>query len=286
MQCKIRYTTDTLKIYRLFSGALLERNLKKSRRKLALKMVAMHHILVFVAVVIAQVHGEQQTPEYILPCSRSDPELNSCIRNSFNHLRTYVVNGLKDLDVPPLDPLNIKEMAMENNAGAVQVKALFTDILVKGGSNYTIKDVRADINKYRIDVSVTIPRVETRGKYEIIGRVLLLPVQSSGEFWTEFLNISAIGKLYGREVERDGEKYMNIDKIFLDFNMKNARFKVKDNINNGNVLGEAINQFLNSNAHELVQEMRPAASQSIAKLAKQLINSAFNRIPLRVWLLD
>lgn len=48
--------------------------------------------------------------------------------------------------MPPLDPLHIKEMAMDNNAGAVQVKALFTDILVKGGSNYTIKDVRADIN--------------------------------------------------------------------------------------------------------------------------------------------
>ncbi|XP_059609546.1 protein takeout-like [Phlebotomus argentipes] len=249
-------------------------------------MLAVHQILIFVAVALVQTHGEQQTPEYILPCSRSDPELNSCIRNSFNHLRTYVVNGLKDLDVPPLDPLHIREMAMENNAGAVQVKALFTDIVVKGGSNYTIKDVRADINKYRIDVSVTVPRVETRGKYEVIGRVLLLPVQSSGEFWTEFTNISAIGKLYGREVEKDGEKYMNIDKIFLDFNLKNARFKVKDNINNGNVLGEAINQFLNSNAQELVQEMRPAASQSVAKLAKQLINSAFNRIPLRVWLLD
>ncbi|GAB0098499.1 protein takeout [Sergentomyia squamirostris] len=262
MQCKIRYTTDTLIIYRLFK------------------------ILFFVLIAIAHTHGEQQTPEYILPCSRSDPELNNCIKNSFNHLRTYIVHGLKDLDVPPLDPLHIKEMAMENNAGAVQVKALFTDIIVKGVSNYTIKDVRADINKYRIDVSLTVPRVETRGKYEVIGRVLLLPVQSSGEFWTEFLNISAIGKLYGREIERNGEKYMQIDKVFLDFNMKNARFKVKDNINNGNVLGEAINQFLNTNAQELVQEMRPAASQSIGKLAKQLLNAGFNHIPLRVWLLD
>ncbi|XP_055715244.1 protein takeout-like [Phlebotomus papatasi] len=249
-------------------------------------MVAVNKVLIFVVVAIVQICGEQQTPEYILPCSRSDPELNNCIKRSFNHLRSYVVNGLKDLDVPPLDPLHIKEMAMDNNAGAVQVKALFTDILVKGGSNYTIKDVRADINKYRIDVSVMLPRVEIRGKYEIVGRVLLLPVQSNGDFWTEFLNISAIGKLYGREVERDGEKYMNIDKIFLDFNMKNARFKVKDKVNSGNVLGEAINQFLNTNALELVQEMRPAAAQSISKLAKQLINSAFNRIPLRVWLLD
>lgn len=35
-------------------------------------------------------------------------------------------------------------------------------------------------------MSLSIPRVETRGRYEVIGQVLLLPVRSAGEFWTEF----------------------------------------------------------------------------------------------------
>lgn len=34
---------------------------------------------------------------------------------------------------------------MENDAGAVRIKGLFTDILVKGASNYTVRDVRSDI---------------------------------------------------------------------------------------------------------------------------------------------
>lgn len=33
---------------------------------------------------------------------------------------------------------------------------------------------------------LTIPRVESRGKYEVFGNVLLLPVRSNGEFWAEF----------------------------------------------------------------------------------------------------
>lgn len=40
--------------------------------------------------------------------------------------------------------------------------------------------------KLRIDLSIGIPRVEVRGKYEVIGNVLLLPVRSNGEFWAEF----------------------------------------------------------------------------------------------------
>lgn len=31
-----------------------------------------------------------------------------------------------------------------------------------------------------------IPRVESKGKYEVFGNVLLLPVRSNGEFWAEF----------------------------------------------------------------------------------------------------
>lgn len=33
---------------------------------------------------------------------------------------------------------------------------------------------------------------------------------------------------------------MEIEKLSIDFTMKNARFKVKDNLNNGNVLGKFI----------------------------------------------
>lgn len=50
--------------------------------------------------------------------------------------------------------------------------------------------------------------------------------------------------------------------------------------------GEAINQFLNTNANDLVQEMRPAASQSIGRLFKKMLNSAFGSIPMRQWLIE
>lgn len=148
--------------------------------------------------------------------------------------------------------------------------------------------------------------------------MLLLPVRSNGEFWAEFSDITAVIKVYGKEQTRDNDTYMHIEKLGLDFTMKNARFKVKDNVNVQNVLGElifillsvrdpssplsfelstecfrfefvageAINQFLNTNANDLVQEMRPAASQSIGRLFKKILNSAFGSIPMRQWLLS
>lgn len=48
--------------------------------------------------------------------------------------------------------------------------------------------------------------------------------------------------------------------------------------------GEAMNQFLNNNAAEIIDEMRPAASVSIGKHFQAFLNSAFTKIPMDLWL--
>jgi hypothetical protein len=94
---------------------------------------------------------------------------------------------------------------------------------------------------------------------------------------------------------------MTIDKMVVDFVMKGARFRVKDqghqqlskwrklisfciSLNFRTPTDEVINQFLNQNAHELVQEMRVPASQSLAKVFKKFLDSAFSNLPMKIWL--
>lgn len=81
------------------------------------------------------------------------------------------------------------------------------------------------------------------------GQVLLLPIVSHGEFWAEFskrrlqgfLNmnrilfhfiivddVNAIAKMYGKQIIKNGEPYMTIEKMVVDFVMKSARFRVRD----------------------------------------------------------
>lgn len=45
-----------------------------------------------------------------------------------------------------------------------------------------------------------------------------------------------------------------------------------------------MNQFLNNNAAEIIDEMRPAASVSIGKHFQAFLNSAFTKIPMDLWL--
>lgn len=80
--------------------------------------------------------------EYILPCYKSDPDINTCLMGTFNHLRPYLVSGLTDINVPSIDPLFIDKLVMENGQGPLRIRAVFNNITVTGASNYSIDKIK------------------------------------------------------------------------------------------------------------------------------------------------
>ncbi|KAK9686892.1 hemolymph juvenile hormone binding protein (JHBP) [Popillia japonica] len=225
-----------------------------------------------------------ETPEYIKPCLKNDPNINTCLRGTFEHLRPYLKSGLSDIDVPSVDPLIIEKLFMENGNGPFRIKALFTNITAYGGSNFSIGSIKADVKRYTIELTMKLPKVDIRGKYDVGGNVLLFPVRSKGDFWAIFVNADVYAKIYGKEILKNDVKYMRIERLTVDFKLAKSRFRVRDIINHGNIIGEAMNQFLNTNADEIIAEMKPAATASIARHFKSFLNNAFLRLPIQVWL--
>nr|XP_031842141.1 uncharacterized protein LOC116431201 [Nomia melanderi] len=227
-----------------------------------------------------------ETPEYIIPCSRSDPKIEACFQKTLNHLQPYLLKGIPELDLPPIEPLIIPELGMENGQGAVRIRALFSNITVIGAGNYSITKTRLDISSYRLDLHLAFPKIELEGHYEVVGNVLLFPIQSHGDFWALFGDVLAVARVQGIEEIRDGVRYLKVARMLVDFSLGRARFRVVDQLNGDNVIGQAMNQFLNQNAKEIIEEMRPAASASIAKHFKDFLGKALTKVPLKVWLSD
>lgn len=95
-----------------------------------------------------------------------------------------------------------------------------------------------------------------------------------------------IARVQNVESVRDGVRYLTIAKLLIDFKLGRIRFRVTDHLNGDNVIGQAMNQFLNQNAHDIIEELKPAASTSIAKHFKSFLNTAFSKLPLKVWMHD
>lgn len=118
------------------------------------------------------------------------------------------------------------------------------------------------------------------------------------------MDVDGAAKIFGKEFkDKNNVRFMRIERMVVDFKLQKSRFRIRDVINHGNiigkfnlkkvfqfinisVLGEAMNQFLNNNADEIIREMKPAATVSIARHFKGFLNSAFLQLPLKVWLPD
>lgn len=57
-----------------------------------------------------------------------------------------MISGIPEIGLPPMEPLKIDLLGLENNAGNIRIKGAFTNVVNTGASNFTVKEVRSDFN--------------------------------------------------------------------------------------------------------------------------------------------
>lgn len=50
----------------------------------------------------------------------------------------------------------------------------------------------------------------------------------------------AVAKIHGKEVIQGGQKFMRTEKLLVDFDLGRSRFRIKDYVNGGSVLGKEL----------------------------------------------
>jgi hypothetical protein len=81
-----------------------------------------------------------QSRRPVPPSNVGHADLKSCAGQKAGRASTVLrlPPGIPELSVPPMEPLVIPRLAMENGNGAVRVRAAFNNMTIRGGSNYTI----------------------------------------------------------------------------------------------------------------------------------------------------
>lgn len=119
-------------------------------------------------------------------CRRNDPNLNECVRNLIEKMRTKLANGIPEMMLPRMEPLSIPEIAIKQNSGAIQVDSKYTNIIVQGMSNFTLNDVAIDLNNRKFCVNLWFPSLYMTADYHLRGRLLLLPLEGHGKSVGQF----------------------------------------------------------------------------------------------------
>ncbi|RZF36644.1 hypothetical protein LSTR_LSTR012323 [Laodelphax striatellus] len=240
------------------------------------KMGPLSIVVVCLCVAALRESAEAKSlPSYVPICKRNDKNLNDCFKKATQVIRPYITKGIPELNIPPIDPLMIPMVMLEQGTPAVNYKAKLKNLKVFGLRNYMFDNVMIDLTKLQIMGRINIPMIWLEADYDIKGRALVLPIQGNGLFKANLTTVTADVKIETKLIKKKGEDYLEPKSISTKFNIEQATADFANLFNGDETLSRTTNQFLNDNAKDIVEEVKPAIEAVIAMLAEDIGGKVF-----------
>ncbi|BES95604.1 Haemolymph juvenile hormone Hypothetical protein protein (JHBP) [Nesidiocoris tenuis] len=229
-----------------------------------------------------------ELPWYSTVCSRSDPKIDTCLRESIQTLlRTISKDGIKQLAIGPLDPWNVDELdvvlAREQN---IKIGVKFVDVNTYGLSKMEILEVRSNFanpENMTLEFDFANKKIFVEGKYQAEGLISNLPIVARGEYNMSMSDVKGVFKMYGHIVQKNGEDHLAIDRASMtpdigkfEFAMTNDKYPELTNM---------LVALMNANWRAIYFSMREFAEDSFDQIIRPRINLAFLKIPFNqiIW---
>lgn len=88
-------------------------------------------------------------------------------------MRPQIAGGIPELLIPPCEPLKIPELRIKQNSGAIRMESVYSDIILSGISNFTLRNCKVDMDGKRIVVDFWFPSLHMTANYNLHGKVKL-----------------------------------------------------------------------------------------------------------------
>ncbi|XP_026319229.1 circadian clock-controlled protein-like, partial [Hyposmocoma kahamanoa] len=202
------------------------------------------------------------TAVYIKPCSRNDPNLNECALKSAKESLHQFSLGDTSRGLPALDPLYVEVMTVfvPNENG---LKLVYKDNIFSGLSALEMKNLKFDLSKKLISADALV-NLNVKSKYDLSGKILLLPVKSSGDASIILKNTELHIRFWYEHINGpDGKVHWNITKHDIKYDVERATFRL-ENLLNDKTIGDQVNKILNDFWREIVADVGPSICKSLS----------------------
>ncbi|XP_015514386.1 protein takeout [Neodiprion lecontei] len=223
-----------------------------------------------------------ELPKNFKKCYRDDPNLDACLQKAVQAAIKDMVTGTKELKIAPIDPLRIKKLDISQGSGPVTVELNFTDVDIHGMSSVLVDSVSAKLDGD--EKTLTLNLVASKplimlGQYTVDGKVLVLPIQGSGNATLDLLSVTATIKLIGSVVQRQGVDYLIFKKVDFVLNPQSMKLNFSNLFNGNKELGDNMNKFLNENWSQVYDELRHSFQNAFALTIADLTHRFFAQVP-------
>ncbi|XP_011879806.1 PREDICTED: circadian clock-controlled protein-like [Vollenhovia emeryi] len=213
-----------------------------------------------------------EIPSYIKVCNRNDPEINKCVLNSIEQLRSKLATGIPELEVPAIEPLVLKQVQLSRGPQAARLDFNLTNIEIFGPSTFKIRDFKIDPENVFLTFKVGFDKINFRGKYNINAQILLLKLVGEGGVTGSFFDYECDCILRSHKIIKNNSTYVQFEKMKFNIKIDKAVLNL-DNLFGGDpILGPASNKVLNANNGLLLDELKPILEEALSDLFTNIAN--------------
>ncbi|XP_045769709.1 circadian clock-controlled protein daywake-like isoform X4 [Maniola jurtina] len=228
-------------------------------------------VLCFLAIVAFVASARAgKLPSFMKACSASDPNLNQCVEKVIASAGAKFANGIPELGIKPLDPVELGRIVVNNPA----LKITFDDTVVTGLAGFRINSYKIQPDKGKAALDFTA-NVTLKAHYNMDGQVLILPIRGNGDAKIKITNLNILIK-YAYETV-DGHWIVTDHKD--SYKMDRAQFKFTNLFNGNKDLADTTLRFLNDNWSIIMQEIAPPAIDQVLVNCVEEVKKLFKGVP-------
>ncbi|XP_065214845.1 protein takeout-like [Planococcus citri] len=220
-------------------------------------------------------------PKGFIQCKQSDPQFDQCVTKAVNEAVPELVKGVPRFGLPPIDPLRISTLSIDQGHGPVAIKMDFNDLDIVNIGTADVKDVKVDMGKKAINMKLDLSApVILEGHYKVSGKVLVLPIQGDGRSKFTLSGFKAEATCNFKETTKDGETFWSLDNMDFNFSVTKLHIIMENLFNGDKALGDNMNVFLNENWPEILGELRGAFRTAFASAFSEIAQRFFEKVPI------
>ncbi|CAG9832094.1 unnamed protein product [Diabrotica balteata] len=215
----------------------------------------------------------RKLPEFLQPCQKSLIEVGPCILKNVELVRPRLANGIPELLIPPTNPFTFPEATLKTSGFEIK----FTDIKIFKLDTIEVKEFQFNTETLKIKISVVFPVIIGQSIYKVKGRVLVLDVDSSGDFYGNFSSTSATVEGTGKLVTKKGKQYLDINDSAFDVHVGTGFFSFAKLFGDNEELTINANRIINENVGEILDELHPVSVATVKGIVMGVAGRIFNR---------
>lgn len=239
----------------------------------------------FILMAVCFVHAKV-VPDYFPQCKRSDPQIEKCVLDAVDSLRGHLKGGIRELNVPSLEPFNVPTLKLDKTQPNLRLKAVIKNMVAFGGSDFKIEKLKLNLNnKYAAELKITIPTLRVTADYDVRGsRLLVLDIDGKGKLMSNFSGITVIAKGQAKPILKDGVEYLQAEKVITKVRIAHGQVRMDDT--ERPAAAQSAAAFFNASPNVVLDILNPLIEESGAAILKAFLNKIFSVIPLKEILIE